>query len=338
MKDVFCFYPFSLYFHLHLIPTNQNIMMKDRFVVFATHQYEYLKAELLQADIFSDGKIERNMFPDGEKYYRILDNVQNKDVILIGGTISDSDTLELYDIACGLVAYGVRKLNLVIPFFGYSTMERAIKSQEIVTAKNRAKLLSSISAAYFGNRVMMIDLHVSGIQFYFEETLRTLHLYAKDIITQAAQDLGGNDFVLASTDSGRAKWIESLARDLGVDVAFVYKRRLSGSDTVVTGINADVSEKTVVIYDDMIRTGGSLVRAAKAYKDGGARKIFAVATHGVFPHQALDKIKNSGLFEKLIVTNTHPNARRHVSQFVEVRSVAPLLEQTFRSLAQGELL
>ncbi len=311
---------------------------KDRFVVYATEKYQYLKDGLLPFDIFTDGKLEKKTFPDGEKYYRILDRVQNKDVILIGGTISDADTLELYDIACGLVAYGVRKLNLVIPFFGYSTMERAVKKREIVTAKNRAKLLSSIPQAYFGNRAIMIDLHVAGIQFYFEGTLRTFHLYAKDLVMQAARDLGGQDFVLASTDAGRAKWIESLARDLMVDAAFVYKRRLSGSDTAVTGINADVKNKTVVMYDDMIRTGGSLIRAAQAYQKAGATKIFVVATHGVFPNQAVQRIQNSGLIEKIIVTDTHPMALEYQSDFLEVRSVNTLLQKTFASLAESELV
>ncbi len=309
----------------------------NRFVVFSTEKYSYLKESLLKSDLFSEGKIEKKIFPDGEKYYRIIERVQNQDAILIGGTISDTEMLELYDIACGLVAYGVRKLNLVIPFFGYSTMERATKKREIVTAKNRAKLLSSIPQAYMGNRAIMIDLHVSGIQFYFEGELRTFHLYAKDIITQAARDLGGENFVLASTDAGRAKWIESLARDLGVAAAFVYKRRFSGTDTSITGVNADVKNKTVVIYDDMIRTGGSLVRAAEAYKREGALKIFTVATHGVFPAQAVQRIQDSGLIEKMIVTDTHPNSLNYKSDFVEVRSVDSLLRKAFYSLAETEL-
>jgi ribose-phosphate pyrophosphokinase len=90
------------------------------------------------------GKVEVKDFPDGERYQRIVSDISDKDVILVAGTISDQDTLELYDLACALVKYGARSLDLVIPYFGYSTMERSVKRGEVVTAKTRARLLSSI--------------------------------------------------------------------------------------------------------------------------------------------------------------------------------------------------
>ena len=95
--------------------------------------------------------------------------------------------------------------------------------------------------------------------------------------------------MLASTDAGRAKWVESLAKDLQVDAAFVYKRRTSGSETEITGVSANVAGQRVVIYDDMIRTGGSLLNAAQVYRDAGAVAIDAIATHGVFPGDSLEK-------------------------------------------------
>jgi len=297
--------------------------------IFSTSQYDYLKKEILATGKGFEGHIERKTFPDGEKYYRIQTDVQQQDVVLVGGTVSDAETLELYDLAYGLVQLGARKLSLVIPYFGYSTMERAVKQGEIVTAKTRAKLFSSIPRASYGNEVILIDLHSEGIPHYFGENMRSYHLYAKPVITEIAKKLAGNHFVLASTDAGRAKWVESLANDMQVEAAFVYKRRTSGSETQVTGVNADVRGKTVVLYDDMIRTGGSLLQAAKAYKDAGADKLFVIATHGIFPNQAVEKIKNSGLVEKIAVTNTHPNALRLQSDFLEVVSVAPLITQGF---------
>ncbi|MFY7786976.1 MAG: ribose-phosphate diphosphokinase, partial [Thermoflexibacteraceae bacterium] len=270
--------------------------------IFSTSQYEYLKKEILAAGKGFEGVIDRKTFPDGEKYYRIQTDIQQQDVVLIGGTVSDAETLELYDLGYGLVQLGARKLSLVIPYFGYSTMERAVKQGEIVTAKTRAKLFSSIPRASYGNEVILIDLHSEGIPHYFGENMRSYHLYAKPVITEIAKKLAGDHFVLASTDAGRAKWVESLANDMQVEAAFVYKRRTSGSETQVTGVNADVKGKTVVLYDDMIRTGGSLLQAAKAYKDAGAAKLFVIATHGIFPNQAVEKIRNSGLVEKIAVT------------------------------------
>ena len=112
-----------------------------------------------------------------------------------------------------------------------------------------------------------------------------------------------------------------------VQAAFVYKRRTSGSETQVTGVNADVKGKIVVIYDDMIRTGSSLIQAAKAYKDAGATKIYVIATHGLFPNNAIEKIQNSGVIEKIAVTDTHPNAIKMQSDFLIVKSISGLIKE-----------
>jgi ribose-phosphate pyrophosphokinase len=137
--------------------------------------------------------------------------------------------------------------------------------------------------------------------------------------------------VLASTDAGRAKWVESLANDLGVSPAFVYKRRTSGDATQVTGVSAQVEGKRVVIYDDMIRTGGSLLDAAKAYRDAGAVSIDAIATHGLFPGTSLDKLESSGLLGNIVTTNSHPRAVALQDDFLQVISTAKLLCEHLKS-------
>ncbi len=298
--------------------------------VFSTRSYQYLQDELAQIQGFEHGILTRKQFPDGETYYRIESAVQHREAALIGGTVSDSDTLELFDLASGLVSLGIKKLHLILPFYGYSTMERAIKRGEIVTAKMRAKLISAIPKAYYGNRVIMIDLHAAGIEHYFEGDVHTNHLYAKPLVIEAAREVGGDNFVLASTDAGRAKWVESLANDMGVEAAFVYKMRTSGSETHITGINANVSGKSVVIYDDMIRTGGSLVQAAKAYKNAGALRINVIATHGLFPSNAVQKLKDSEVIDSVTVMNTHPNANAFQSHFIRVKSIVGLLADFFK--------
>ncbi len=295
-------------------------------LVLSTAAYAPLAEEIVAiGEQFELSELERRYFPDGERYLRLLSNVARRDVAIIGGTISDSDTLELYDLACGASYYGAASITLVIPYFGYSTMERATKVGEIVTAKARARLLSSVPSASMGNRVVLIDLHVEGLTHYFEGDLHPVHLYAKEIIVDAAKSIGGEQFILACTDAGRAKWVESLASDLGVSVAFVYKRRVSGSETEVTGVSAHVAGETVIIYDDMIRTGGSLIGAARAYRDAGASKIHAICTHGLFSDGAVARLQACGLFESIIATDSHPAARQQSGSFVAVRSVAPLL-------------
>jgi ribose-phosphate pyrophosphokinase len=294
-------------------------------LLFAIKDYEYLAEKVLAYSDFEKGELEVDHFTDGERYQRIISNIDNRDVILIAGTVNDQATLELYDLASSLVSYGVNSLTLVIPYFGYSTMERAVLTGEIVTAKTRARLLSSIPKSNRGNKVLLFDLHSEGIQYYFEHDLYLVHVYCKDIVIKAAQQYGGDNFVMASTDAGRAKWVESLANDLGVNAAFILKRRLKDDHTEVSAINADVAGKTVIIYDDMIRSGGNIINAAKTYKDAGSGDIYVITTHGLFVNDGINKLKNSGLIKKLICTDSHVNTQFISDGFVEVISLAELI-------------
>lgn len=303
-------------------------------LIFSTAAYDYLRRDIATIGGYAQGVIESRHFPDGERYDRIETEVDQRDVVLIGGTISDSNTLELYDLACAIVKYGARSITMIIPFFGYSTMERAVHAGEVVKAKSRARLFSSVPGADAGNRVFLVDIHSEGLPYYFEGGIRPLHVYAKPVIRRAARSLAGDDFILACTDAGRAKWVESLANDLGVRAAFIFKRRLSGTETEVMAVSAQVEGMNVVIYDDMIRTGGSLISAARAYKDAGAGRIWAIATHGVFPQDALVRIEDAGLFEAVVTTDSHPRARALAGGLLSVESLAALLVDKIREPSQ----
>lgn len=293
--------------------------------VFGTLAYSKLANSVAEQGGFTRGSFEQKEFPDGERYYRLMDDIEDQDAVLIAGTISDRDTLELYDLGWKLAESGARSLTLIIPFFGYSTMERVVHQGEVVMAKSRAHLLSSIPEAGAGNRIVLLDLHSEGLPYYFDGHVRPVHLYAKQIVMRAAVALGGKDFVLASTDAGRAKWVESLANEMGVDAAFIYKRRLDGERTQVAGINANVEGRRVIIYDDMIRTGSSLIQAARAYRNAGATETFAITTHGLFPQNSLSKIRESGVLSKIICTDSHPRALDLQSDFLQVHSISELL-------------
>ncbi|MFO0660174.1 MAG: ribose-phosphate diphosphokinase [Polyangiaceae bacterium] len=296
-------------------------------IVLSIDSYAYMHGPLCEAGGFDRGQVERKIFPDGERYQRIVDDLWNRDVVLLGGTISDADTLELFDLACAAVKYGARTLTLVIPFFGYSTMERAVKPGEVVTAKTRARLLSAIPNAADGSRLLLVDLHAEGVAHYFEGDLTPFHVYAKHLVLNAIREIGGGEFVLGSTDAGRAKWVESLANDLGVPAGFILKRRIDGEHTEVVALSADVKGHAVVIYDDMIRTGSSLLRAAEAYREAGATRVSVVATHGVFPEGAVARMQQSGLVDQIVVSDSHPRALQHQSDFVHVKPLAPLLAE-----------
>lgn len=296
-------------------------------LLFAINDYQYLAEKILATSAFEKGELELGHFTDGERYQRIISPVENRDVVLIGGTVNDTATLELYDLASSLVSYGANSLTLVIPYFGYSTMERAVLQGEIVTAKTRARLLWAIPKSNRGNKVLLFDLHSEGIQYYFEHDLYPVHIYCKSLVIEAAQQYGGANFVMASTDAGRAKWVESLANDMGVNAAFILKRRLKDDHTEVSAINADVSGKTVIIYDDMIRSGGSIINAAQTYKNAGAADIYVITTHGLFVNNGISKLKNSGLIKKLVCTDSHVNTKEIQDDFVEIRTIAGLISE-----------
>ena len=291
--------------------------MKNKPLVFATQSYQYM----LGSDkwgTFQKGLIAFKKFEDGESYHLVDEqHIRGRVVCLVGGTETDSSTLELFDLACHISTHKPSELIICIPYYGYSTMERAVKYGEIVKAKTRAKLLSAIPGQ--NNTFLFLDLHSEGIPQYLEGNATSLHLYAKRLIIDICHKIGGNDFVLASTDAGRAKWVESLAGDMGVQCAIIIKRHTTGSDTEVTGINADVRDKHVIIYDDMIRTGGSVRNAVRTYLDAGAMQVSVVTTHGVFttgsakhPNVA-NELMDSGI-SYLAVTNSHPNSAKMLSE------------------------
>ena len=293
-------------------------------VILSIESYDDFAGELASRLDCVRGEVERGIFPDGERHLRVIGEVNDRDVVLVGGTISDAATLELYDLANAVVENGAATLTLIVPWFGYATAERAAQPGEAVMAKTRARLLSSIPAAKLGNSVLLLDLHTDGIPHYFEGAIHPVHVHARPLIEELARELGGPSFVVGSTDAGRAKWVESLAYDLGVPAAFVYKKRLSPTSTAVSAVTMSFSSETVVIYDDMIRSGSSMLNAARAYREAGAGNIVAIATHGVFPGDALARLVESGLFLHIACTDSHVNARRLASSKLLVKSVAPL--------------
>lgn len=306
-------------------------MSKQQKLIFGTASYQQQTEAIAGLGNWDLGTIDRQTFPDGERYLRIENDVTGKDVIIVGGTCSDSETMELYDLCCAVVKYGARRLELVIPYFGYSTMERAVKKGEVVTAKTRARLLSSIPPADQGNKALFLDLHSEGIPHYLEGSMTSVHVYGKPFVFEAIEQMNLKDLVLASTDAGRAKWVQSLADDLGVQASFVFKRRIDGERTEISAVSAHVENKDVVIYDDMIRTGGSLVNAAKAYLHARARSINVITTHGIFPEGAVGRLKKEKIFQSIHVTDSHPNANAEADDFVRVYPVAPLFAKELQS-------
>jgi ribose-phosphate pyrophosphokinase len=297
---------------------------------FAQRLAHHLQSELT--------KVERQVFPDGEHYLRlpVADRLEllGRDVVLVGATDSDAALAELYRLGCAATKGGARTLILVIPYLGYSTMERSTQPGEVVTAKTIARQLSAMPRARRGNWVLLMDLHSAGIVHYFEGDMVALELYAEPKIVSAIERLGLKNLCLASTDMGRAKWVEAFANRLHAPVALIHKKRLSGSQTRLSAVVGDVAGKNVVIFDDMIRTGGSLVQAVEAYTRAGAASVHAVATHLVLPEGTVARLEEAPL-AGILGTDTHPRYTAVEGRARwQIVSVADLFAEVVRRLVQ----
>lgn len=264
--------------------------------------------------------VESKQFSDGEHYDRILiseKNLSDIDLIIYGSTHDESSFMRMYDLAYTAASMGVHSITLVIPYFGYSTMERAVYAGEVVKAKTRAAVLSSLPSGAVANKVVLFDLHSEGIPYYFDGNMHVRHVYGKPLIRKMIDEISRKenvkfeDLVIGSTDAGRGKWVESLAKDFGTDCAIAIKRRVADGETQHTGINAAVDGKIVLLYDDMIRSGSSICAAASAYFDCGAKKIFVLATHAPFTslgsHPVIERLRAANV-SGIFVTNSHPRA------------------------------
>lgn len=297
--------------------------------ISSSQKYAYLKQNILkQAECFNDIEIATETFPDGEHYWKIVnpEQLRHKPAVYIAGTVDDESIFELYNLASTLVREQCSSLHIVIPYFGYSTMERAVKEGEVVTAKNIANLISSIPQAPLGNFVYMMDLHSLGTQYYFENTIHPVHLTSWNVIKNMLMQFG-KDVVLASTDMGRAKWIEKMGNELHLETAYIMKKRISGNKTEVVALNAEVKNKDIVIFDDMIRSGASLIHAAEAYKNAGANNIYVITVHGIFVSDSLEKLKSCGIIKQIFCTNTHANTQKIKDEFVTIYDISHIIAE-----------
>lgn len=296
--------------------------MRSTPVILSTVASSYLAEKIaLELGVSKITPTNRRIFPGGERYYQIgIDDragLMGKDVIFVGSTHDDESLLELHRVGCALAAYGTRRRIFVIPFFGYSTMERAKLPGEVVTAKTNMRLLSSIPNTAEGNTFLFLDLHSESLIHYLEGDCLRFELYSELFLRLAISGLnlglGVENFVFGSADLGRPKWIKSYAKYFGVPIVLVNKDR----EFEVTEVNAVIGSpagKTVIIYDDMIRGGGSLIDAAKAYLEQGAKDVYAVVSHLAFTDESVVSRLEASPIVNIIGTNSHPMSQSKAVQ------------------------
>ncbi len=301
----------------------------NNLLIYSTEASAYFSELIANGLKIKLSEIIREKFGDGELYHRInisgRGELFSKSAIMVASTHSDYDFNELEKIGTALANLGTERRIFVIPFFGYSTMERAVLPGEAVSAKINARRLSGIPNSGQGNIFLMLDLHVSGILHYFEGDCLCHELYGDNILSEAIKELKLDNFVFGTADLGRAKWVETFADKFKADIVFVRKSR-HFKETEVLDVIGDVAGKNIIICDDMTRSGGTLIKAAKAYLKHGANKIYAILSHLALNNaDVIENLENSPI-GKIITTNSHPMSQHQLvknSQKIIIKDISP---------------
>jgi len=266
------------------------------------------------------GNVLLGRFPEGEIQLQIRDNIRGKDVFILQPTCTppNESLMELLILIDAARRASAKRITAVLPFFGYARQDRKDKPRVPITAKLVANLIVSSGA----NRVLAMDLHAGQIQGFFD--IPVDHLYSINVLGSYFKKKKIKDLVVVSPDVGGIKMARGYAKLFNCDLAIVDKRRESASKTHVMHIIGSVAGKNVIIIDDMISTGGSLVEAAKALKNAGALDIYANIVHPVLAGSAVERIRNSDIKE-LIVTNSIPLGPEKRIKKITQLSIASLL-------------
>ncbi|GJQ30985.1 MAG: ribose-phosphate pyrophosphokinase [Phycisphaerae bacterium] len=276
-------------------------------------------------------------FPDGEIIVKIDEDVRGRDVYLICSTcepVNDNLAELLIYLDC-LRRASAGRITVVIPYFGYARQDRKDEGRVPITAKLVANLIATAGA----ERVLALDLHAAQIQGFFD--IPVDHLSATPVFVDYFRELQAKgdlpDLCLVSPDVGNVKVAEGLAKRLNGSLAIIYKRRISGS-TVETGqLIGSVEGKTVLMFDDMISTAGTICEAAKVVMERGAREVIAAATHPVLVGPAVERLQASPI-SRVVVCNTIPLPPRVDPlrpKLVEL-SIGPLLGQAIHRIHHNE--
>jgi ribose-phosphate pyrophosphokinase len=298
-------------------------------LIINTKNYQKTSEEIAKNNNYELAFVERKFFPDGEQYLRVTKATKDEDVVIISGTTSAEESLELFDLTYSVAMSQPKSLKVFILYFGYSTMERQVKDGEVVRGLSRSYLFDSLPPMV---QFYTLDIHSPKINNEFKShTIKNLSS-VKEIIN-LVDAMSIKDLVIASPDEGRSNFILELAHGLNCPSAYVSKKRTSGECVEVKQVFGDVKDKNVVIYDDMIRSGSTLLKAAQAYKEHGAKNIYVISTHGVFDQTVLMKMKDSNLFKSILISDSHPKVQALESDsFLKKFSILSIIEDEIKEV------
>jgi len=299
--------------------------------VFAGSSNSSLAKEIVDYLNIDMGKCVLERFSDGEIHFFIDENVRGEDVFIIQSGAFDANfhLMELFVMMDAFKRASAERITAVIPYYAYARQDWKDRPRVPISSRLVADLLEAAGA----NRVLTMDLHSPQIQGFF--SIPVDNLTAAPVLAMRVQNLGLKDLIIVSPDAGGVGRARAFAKRLKADLAIIDKRRPAPNEARVLNVIGEVKDQDVVILDDMVDTGGTLVQSVEALKKEGALRVYAACTHPILSGKAVERIDDSSL-EKTIVTNTIPlNQKAQSSKKIEVISVAELFGEAIRRINQG---
>ena len=269
-------------------------------------------------------------FSDLEVFVEIDENMRGEDVFIIQSTSfpANDNLMELLICMDALRRASARRITAVLPYYGYARQDRKIGPRTPISAKLVANLITIAGA----HRVLTLDLHSGQIQGFFDIPVDNLFagpVFAKDI----DENFNGDDLVIVSPDAGGIVRARSIAKRLDADLAIVDKRRDRAGESEVLNIIGDVEGRRCIIIDDIVDSAGTLCNAATALKQVGATSVQAHITHGVLSGGAVARVTASELEVLTVTDSIRPTEAMRVAQNVRVITIAPLIAEAMRRIA-----
>jgi ribose-phosphate pyrophosphokinase len=262
-------------------------------------------------------------FANGEIFVRFLESVRGGDAFVLQShtTPINKWIMEQLIMVDALKRASAKRITVIVPFYGYARQDKKHRGREPISARLMADLFKAAGA----DRLMTVDLHTSQIQGFFDGPVD--HLFALPLLAgHVASRVDRSKITVVSPDAGRVRVAERWTDVLGAPLAIIHKRRDPDipNQVRVLEVVGDVQDRICVVVDDMIDTGGTIVKAAETLFENGASEVIVAATHGILSDPAREKLQESGISE-VIVTDTLPISEDHRFEKLTVLSIAPLL-------------
>ncbi len=271
-------------------------------------------------------------FSDGETQIEIEDNVRTKDVFIIQSTCSpvNNNLVELLLMLDAMKRASASRITAVIPYYGYARQDKKVAPRVPISAKLVADLITTAGA----NRIITLDLHAGQIQGFFN--IPVDNLFAAPVILNYIRNHFTNDMVIVSPDAGGVERARAFAKRLQASLAIVDKRRTAPNEAKAMAVIGDVRDKTAIILDDMVDTGGTMTEAVGVLLKNGATEVYAFCAHPVLSGPAISRIQASEL-KRLVVTDTIPlSPEAAACEKIEVLSIAALVGEAIIRSNRGD--